>query len=195
MSDEPPSFSSFPPSFSSFPEVEDPSSSTNKPSKEVQSSKERTREGRSRHPETNEDGTSKGSKHDDDRRGSDKPRKSKHRSAGRSHGATDGRLHRVPSTSESSQKRDTANNRDSREMSAADLFIQEALTGVQHSSNTKSRKNDENSLAGSQGLYVEDRRGDQSNLRYEGLHAHAVPKYKRMGCKYQYFRSTYTLLD
>ncbi|KAG8888528.1 hypothetical protein FRB98_007493 [Tulasnella sp. 332] len=171
MSNIPPSFSSFPPTFSSFPDLEDPSLTKPKVLKpETDNSRKASRrdekEKKRRHnktPDNFDELSRKDSGKAEKRRSSHKEERD--RKSRRSH------------------RRDDVN--DAHHLSAADLFIQDALAEANSDTPHSEKRNlvgaTDVSAAGSQGLYIEDRKGDDANLRYDSLHAYAVPKYRRMG--------------
>lgn len=64
-------------------------------------------------------------------------------------------------------------------LTVAEDFIEEALRDQKHSPSEP---------VSVKGLYIEDRRGDESNIRYGG--SYDTAKFKRLGCEYTYVRST-----
>ncbi|KAG9000242.1 hypothetical protein FRB93_012782 [Tulasnella sp. JGI-2019a] len=174
MSNVPPSFSSFP-AFDSFPDLDDVGPSEVKESKRADDSVPRKsrRDDSPRRQEKRErfrDGAAEPSRKKD-RALTDRHKEKKGRKAQKGGGrGVEGQSRRGESD-------------DAHQLSAADLFIQDALGGSNPPAfdNKRLMVPIEASSAGSKGLFIEDGRGDHTNMGYQGLHAYAVPKYRRMG--------------
>jgi hypothetical protein len=165
-------FLSFPTSFASFPDLDEAGPG---PSRNA----DRSSTGRDKKRHRRKDQRGDRSEPEDESR-----RTSKERTVKGSHKtkSTDRREDRHRHHDKGSEK--NRGHRSNDPLDEADAFIQQAIKGNEIPKQDDAKKPPEASAsAGSKGLFIEDRRGDDGNIRYGSLHAYAVPKYRRTGCK------------
>ncbi len=163
-----PSFSSFPPTFSSFPDL-DPGPST-RPASSTRDDKDRSKEKERKHRK-------KSQREDDEERDGDGERKKKKHKRERHREREDstGARRRSQSRSQSRARHDRHDHQYA------------PIDDERRKLEEDRRYRDEETVRPSakEGLvYYTDRKGDPLNVRFDGLYAGDVPKYRLVDCKW-----------
>ena len=166
-----PSFSSFPPSFSSFPDI-DPGPSSRPARRDQEKDREREREKERKHHKRH--------KRDDNAAGDEKRKKKRHKED----------EHREGSAGKGARRKSRSRSR-SRSRTRHGRHMVEDDERRKREEDRGNRRDDAERPSAREGLvYFTDRKGDPLNVRYGGLYAGDVPRYRLVECElFHYFTS------